>query len=420
MYNKTLTSTRQFSSTAEELKNNLEEILQSNQSPKTYANTIASLIWIIRGCIDYFDKLDSSFLGKGNASGVPDMEADHFVNNVYRLTNAMDYLGGQWDIDVEKSDELLFLLDIRTLIVHSGKQVTGIKSLKLEEFKDSQLGRIFNRQDRNPFRFRGEFSDMDYCLVIWNDKHDNTKKKNLAVVDHHIINESYRDISIYLKAEDIRDILLSYIQDFLHAGIGTEISPEVKKFPVEKEKIINKEDKSINFDAIANLISKDLRGGYFKENGIEYWKGFGLKRLYQYTQQRIDISDEIKIMILDRIQNVTSRFWDDYPNEHVSDNELPSLDIRSVFAEYTPDFELKHYLEGQKLFGHIAPFFNTRNRHDATDVYYLAQFINEASTALGKQFNLEQSVDHLVCDYIVQSIQVKIEREEKRDSDDYS
>lgn len=420
MYNIKSVSPGQFSGTAEELKSNLEETLQSNESSTAYANTIASLIWIIHGCIDYFDKLDSSFLGKGNASGVPDMEADHFVNSVYRLTNAMDYLGGQWGIDVEKSDELLFLLDIRTLIVHSGKQVTGIKSLKLEEFKDSQLGRIFNHQGRNPFRFREEFSDMDYCIVIWNDKHDNTKKKNLTVVDHHIINENYRDISIYLKSDDIRNILLSYIQDFLHAGIGKETPTEVKKFPVKKEKIIKEEDKNINFDAIANLISKDLRGGYFKENGIENWKGFGLKRLYEYTQQRIDISDEIKTIIMDKIQNVISKFWDDYQNEHVPDDELPSLDIRSVFAEYTPDFDLKHYLEGQKLFGHIAPFFNTRNRHDATDVDYLAQFVNEASVALGKQFNLEQSVDQLICDYIVQSIQVKFEDEKNPKNDDYS
>lgn len=407
-----MTSSRQFTSTAKELNKNLDKIIESNEGPTTYANTLASLIRILRGCIDYFDKLDHSFLGEGNACGVPEMQADHFVNNVYRLTNTIETLGGHWDINLSKSEELMFLLDIRTLIVHSGEQVTGIKSLELKDFKDSQLGRIFNRQDRNPFRFRGEFSDMDYCLVIWNDKHDNTKKKNLAVVDYHIINESYRDISIYLKSDDIRNILLSYIQDFLHAGIGKEISPLARKFPVEKEKVINEEDKNINFDAIANLISKDLRGGYFKENGIEYWKGFGLKRLYEYTEQRIDISDEIKNMIMDRIQNVISRFWDDYQNEHVSDNELPSLDIRSVFAEYTPDFELKHYLEGQKLFGHIAPFFNTRNRRNATDVAYLGQFIYEASAALGKQFNLEQSVDHLVCDYIVQSIQVKIENEE--------
>lgn len=420
MYNKILTSTRLFSSTAKELTNDLEKLLQSNESPTTYANTIASLIWIIRGCIDYFDKLDPSFLGKGNASGVPDMKADHFVNNVYRLTNAIDYLGRQWDIDVEKSDELMFLLDIRTLFVHSGEQVTGIKSLKLEEFKDSQLGHIFHRHDHNPFRFRGEFSNMDYCLVIWNDKHDNTKKKNLAVIDHHIKNESYRDISIYLKSDDIRDILLSYIQDFLNTGIGKETSTEVKKFPVKKEKIINEEDKNINFDAIANLISKDLRSGYSKENGIEYWKGFGLKRLYEYVELRIDISDEVKKIIMDRIQNVISKYWDDYQNEHVPDDELPNLDIRTVFADYTPSFELKHYLEGQKLFDRIAPFFNTRNRHDLTDVDYLAQFIYTASTALDKQFNLEQSVDQLVCDYIVQSIQVKFEDEEIQNSDDYS
>ncbi|MCG5102542.1 hypothetical protein [Oceanobacillus alkalisoli] len=418
MNNIKLLSPQQFSGTAEELKDNLEEKLLLYHSPTTYANTEASLLWIIRGCIDYFDTLDPSFLGKGNASGVPSMEADHFVNNVYRLTNAIDYLARLWKIEIQKSDELKFLLDIRTLIVHSGEQLTKIESLKLEGFKDSQLGRIFHRQDCNPFRFLGEFSHMDYCLVIWNDKHDRNKKNNLSEVDYHIKNESYRDLSIYLKSSDIRNILLSYIQDFLDTGNGRKTSTKVKKLPDIKDRVINEEEKNINFDTIAKLISKDLRGGYFKENGIEYWKGFGLKRLYEYSQRRIDIPDEVKKIIMDKIQNVISEYWGDYQNEQLSADELPNLDIREVFADYTPTFEHKHYLERQKLFGHIAPFFNTKNRHDATDIDYLARFINEASAALGKQLNLEQTVDHLVCDYFVQSIQVKMENEQNLKSSD--
>lgn len=336
----------------------------------------------------------------------------------FMLSNAIDYLSRLWKIQIEKSDELKFLLDIRTLIVHSGEQITKIESLKLEGFKDSQLGRIFHRQNRNPFHFLGEFSHMDYCLVIWNDKHDNTKKNNLSEVDYHIKNESYRDLSIYLKSSDIRNILLSYIQDFLDAGNGRKTPAKDHKFPVTKDRVIHEEDKNINFDRIAKLISKDLRGGYFKENGIEYWKGFGLKRLYEHSQQRLDIPSEVKQIIIDRIQDVISEYWDDYQNEHLSADELPDLDIRKVFADYTPTFKHKHYLEGQKLFGHIAPFFNTRNRHDATDIDYLARFIHEASAALGKQFNLEQTVDHLVCDYFIQSIQTKIEDEQNSKSND--
>ncbi len=45
------------------------------------------------------------------------------------------------------------LLDIRTLIVHSGEQLSKLESLELEGYKDSQLGRIFSRRDRNPFYF---------------------------------------------------------------------------------------------------------------------------------------------------------------------------------------------------------------------------------------------------------------------------
>lgn len=252
---------------------------------------------------------------------------------------------------------------------------------------------------------------MDYCLVIWIDEHDKTNKKNLAEVDYHLRNESYRDLSIYLKSADVRNIILSYIQDFLDAGNGSKTSTKVKKLPNIKERIINEEEPNINFDTIANLISKDLRGGYFKENGIEYWNGFGLKRLYEYAQRCLDIPDEVTKIIMDKIQNIISTYWDDYQNEHVSADALPDLDIRAVFADFTPTFKHKYYLEGEKLFSRIAPYFNTRDRHNATDIDYLARFMNEASLALGKPFHLEQTVDHLVCDYFVQSIQTKMEGE---------
>ncbi|MEF9936472.1 MAG: hypothetical protein RR688_05190 [Carnobacterium sp.] len=48
-------------------------------------------------------------------------------------------------------------------------------------------------------------------------------------------------------------------------------------------------------------------------------------------------------------------------------------------------------------------------KYNATDIDYLAQFINEVEKALGKKLLLEQSVDSLVCEYFVQSIQVKID-----------
>lgn len=413
MHDIKLVSHQQFTGTSEELKNKLEEKALMYHSATTYANSEAALLWIIRGCIDYFDKLDPLFLGEGNASGIPNMEADHFANNMYRLDKAIKYLARLWKLELERTAALNLLLDIRTLIVHSGEQLIRVESLELEGYKDSQLGRIISRFGHYPFHFLDAFSDMDYCIEIWNDKQDKKKKYNLSEVDYHIKNESYYDLSIYLKSADVRNIVLSYIENFLDCGNEPKASREVKKLPKIKDRVIDEEAKSIDFNRIAHLISKDLRGGYFKENGIEHWKGFGLRRLYEYAQRRLDIPDEVRKIILKRIKDVTSKYWDDYQNENIPDDELPDLDIRTVFADYTPTFEYKGYLEREKLFGHIAPFFNTRNRHDATDIGYLAMFISEASAALDKQLDLDQTVDHLVCDYFVQSIQRKVAGDDK-------
>ena len=55
------------------------------------------------------------------------MQADHFANNLYRLNNAMKYLKRLWDLKEYKTlDEFNTLLDIRTLIVHSGEQLTKL------------------------------------------------------------------------------------------------------------------------------------------------------------------------------------------------------------------------------------------------------------------------------------------------------
>lgn len=409
MNNIKLISSKPFSVTSKVLKEKLEEKIKIHKTPTTYDNTEASLLWIIRGGIDYFDGLNDKFLGDGNASGIPSIEADHFANNIYRLINALDYLGRLWKVKVEKNDELKLLLDVRTLIVHSGEQLTKLESLELKGYKDSQLGRIFSRGDHSPFLFLNEFSSMDYCIQIWNDKHDKTKKYNLSKVDHHIDNESYYDVDIYLKMTDVRDIILSHVEKFLDCDGELRVNEESKALPNIKSKVINEEVGSIDFDKIADLVSKDLRGGYFRENGMDYWDGFGLKRLYEYSQRRTDISDEVKNIIRERINARISKYWDDYQNENLTEDDLPNLDIRSVFSDFTPKFEYKSYLEGEKLFHYIAPFFNTKNQHDATDISYLAKFINEVEKVLGKKLLLEQSVDSLVCEYFAQSIQVKID-----------
>lgn len=121
-----LNSLMQYYSTAKELKVKFEEMVDIHQTPTTYSNTEAPLLWIIRGSIKYFDKLDTDFLGIGNESGIPSRKADHFANNTYRLINAIDYLAGFWKLKIKKSDELKFLLDIRTLIVHSGEPINKV------------------------------------------------------------------------------------------------------------------------------------------------------------------------------------------------------------------------------------------------------------------------------------------------------
>lgn len=86
----------EFNTTAKDLKDKLNEYQEKHQTETTFHNSEDPLVWIIRGCIDYFAQLDNGFLGIGNASGIPSMQADHFANNLYRLNNAMKSLKRLW------------------------------------------------------------------------------------------------------------------------------------------------------------------------------------------------------------------------------------------------------------------------------------------------------------------------------------
>lgn len=405
-----LNSLIQFSSTFEELENKFEEVLEAYQTPMSYANTQASLFWIIRGSIKYFNQLDEDFLGEGNKCGIPDMKADHFANNINRLLKSIENLSGLWKLNIEKSNELNLLLDIRTLIVHSGEPLNNIKSLNLKGYKDRQLGRIFSRKLCRAFPFPEKYNDMDYCIDVWLDKHDKTKQYNLVTVDHHIKNQSYVDIKIYLKHSDVRDIMLSYVKEFVDLADKNRPPKKVKKFPDIKAKLINIESESIDFDKIAKVVSKHSKGDYIVESEIARWNGFGLKRLYEYSKKNLDKDDKTREIIKEKIYTATSKYLDDYQNENLSADEFDfhSLDIKTVFKEFTPEFKLKGYLEGEKLFGHIATFFNTNNNDDkTTDNGYLNHFVYEVNNALGKELVMRDSVNDLVCDYFVQSIQAK-------------
>ncbi|MGF2618662.1 hypothetical protein [Bacillus cereus] len=409
----------EFNTTAEELKEKFNEYQKNHQTEDAFYNSEASLVWIIRVGIDYFDQLDNVFLGMENEIGKPDMKADHFANNLYRLHNAMQFLGELWGLDYQTLDEFEILRDIRTLIVHSGEKLQDIKSLELQGYKNSQLWRIASSKENNSATHLKYFNNeslakMDYCLEIASDKHDQSKKYNLSTVDYHIQKESYCDQTIYLKAVDIRTIVLAQIECFINSAVPVKAVKSPRKLP-PTEVIIDKENNKINFDKIAQLVSKDLKGGYFIENGIEHWNGFGLKRLMEYTKTSSEISEEARNIIYERIVKVMSNYWDSYldvnipdeelPDVNISDEELPDLDVREVFSDFTPNFDYKPYLEGEKLFTHIAPYFNTKDRKTSTDINYLVMFIDEISRALNKEFNLEQSVNELVCDYIIGSIE---------------
>ncbi|MGF2054037.1 hypothetical protein [Vagococcus fluvialis] len=398
-----------FLGTEKELKKLLDSNIEKFTNEETYANTQASLVWIIRGCIQYFNFLDNNFLGEGNSLGIPSIEADRFANNFYRLVNSIDYLSKLWNVKVIKPNEFELLSDIRTLIVHSGEQISKVQTLQLKDYKDSQLGRIFRKSDMRAFPFPDEYSDADYCIEIWNDKHDKSKQYNLSQVDYHIENNSYLDCSIYIKASDVRNLILCYIEDFLNQSNELKIETKIKQLPKIREKIINVKTNEIDFEKIAELISKNKRGACIKEQNLIYWKGFGLSRLYEYSKNSMNIDKRVKKIILERIEETMLNFWNDYQNERIYDDDLPSLDIRNVFGEYTPEFSLKDYLENQKLFYQVAPFFNVKDRDDATDVDFLIQFILNVEEALGVNLKLNQSVDGVICDYFVKSIERKLE-----------
>ncbi len=403
-----LKADKKFHGSVKELKDLFERQVEDPNREIRFANSEASILWIIRGCINYFDTLPPDFLGCGNASGIPSDKADAFANNVYRLNNAMKYLSELWKLDYASGSAFKVLIDLRTLIVHSGERINNTLSPELDEYRDIQLGRIFKRGENGASdvcSFQGETSDMDYVIQIWGDKQSKVPQNQRAVVDFYVQNESYIDIELFLTSADVRGIVLNQLNDFISRIPSVIADVQVRKSPPIGYLM---RDESINFEKIASLLSKDSRGNYFIENGEHHWKGYGLQRLWNYMAVRTDISSEVKTAIENLIKRRIEVYWECYQDPTKTQYELPSLDIRDVLSEYTPIYDKKSYLEGEKLFLKIAPYFNVREKSDKTDIDYLGQFIGEASAALGVELNLEQSVDGLVCDYFVESVKMKL------------
>ncbi|WP_225047694.1 hypothetical protein [Lacticaseibacillus kribbianus] len=167
---------------------------------------------------------------------------------------------------------------------------------------------------------------------------------------------------------------------------------------------------NFDFDKLEQLIRNRRRGGYFKEDWEQYWPGFGLKRLWQHVCRSLNCPQRIRAEVKHVIGARLNEFYNAYNDCIISDENLPSLDIRDAFQDYTPDYAQKSYLEGQKLFANIAHEFNKKHGDDDADVDYLLKFIDVANQALDVPLSLENSVDGVVCDYFVKSVETKLSK----------
>lgn len=392
-----------------ELKKDFEKLFNNYSGRTNFHNTEASLRWIICGALNYLGNLDSKFLGENNDSGIPSEKADHFANNFYRLNNAVDYLCEIWKVGkLESSENLNLLKDIRTLIVHSGESLSKIESLNLDDYKDLQLGRIIGNEPKSHTYLVTK--GFDYCIQVWGDRHDKSKCRPENEVDYDTKKENFVEVNILLTANTVKNIILSKIEEFIDRVNGVTIeSKKVKTLPKEvKEEVVLRG----NFEKLEQLIRKKSRGGYFIEDGRSNWFGFGLEKLWEYVSKS-SISEEVKGKIKEVISKRLDDFWEAYNNENIDDKDIPTLDIRNVFQEYTPDYETKGYLEGEKLFINIAPMFNSKGGCEftgceITDVDYLVKFIVDTEEALGRPLNLENTVDGVICDYFAKSVEIKI------------
>ncbi|MFT8878622.1 MAG: hypothetical protein ABF913_03550 [Oenococcus sp.] len=406
-------SSKQFHGNVKELSAKLNSNVSNNHKIGTYSNSEGPLSWILRGAIKYFYHLDSNFLGEGNATGIPAMQADHFANNYYRLANTLKYLANLWHKDYVPSKEFKSLEQIRTLIVHSGENISQIGLPNTDEYKDTQLWQIIKRKSNGPSSlwFPEPYADADYQIEISSDKHDKSALRHQSEVDYNLKNETFRDQSIYLWAADIRNIVLNEIDTFLDVKNRSTIKsshvlPEIKDRVIQKSGNGNK----INFEKIFELISHDCRGGALIENDEIHWNGFGLERLKKFIDTSKNSGSAAVLFINDRITKAMERFWEEYKDDSIEDDEIQSLDVLTIFSDCLPNFEEKNYFEGEKLFLYIAPAFDLKNSSDDTDIDYLLKFVSAINRALNTRFNLEQSVDSLVCDYIYQSVVLHLKR----------
>lgn len=252
--------------------------------------------------------------------------------------------------------------------------------------------------------------NFDYLIGISADKNDKSKNRPENEVDYDNRKHNFSNACILLNSKDIRNIILCTVKSFINemdVNIPNDYkNRKKKKMPKEvKEIIVN----NLNIDKLEKFISNGKRGGYTIENGEEYWFGFGLKRIWNYTENNGLIPVEVKQKIRAIISTRLEEFCIAYNNSSIDDFKLPSLDVRDVFKQYTPCYESKSYFEGQKLFECIAPTFNKKyNLNLTVDMDYITKFIIDAQNALKTNLNIRIDVNSLVCDYFVKSVEMKL------------
>lgn len=400
-----------FNGSIDDLKCKVDDFVERNPNTNKFLNTKASLICIIRGSLSYFDKLDSKFLGDNNDNGIPNESADHFVNTFYRLSNSLDYLFRMWHKQgsYPYSENWNILSDIRTLIVHSGEQITNLSSVKsvgFKNYKDVQLDRLLNTKSNSCKCMKlcyPESSNFDYLITYGTDRHDLSKSRRENDLNYDNDHENFDEIVILINAKDVRDVVLSEVEQFLNQEYGKPVPTKTSK--VLPEEVKKQVVRNCDFDKLENLISKRSRGGYVIDDGAR-WAGFGLKRIMKYvSSKKSSVSDSVKNEIESVISTRLNEFCNSYNDLNSDDFDVKSLDCRDVFNDYLPTYELKSYLEGEKLFSNIAPDFNCKDRNDSVDVDYLLKFICRIQNALGQSLNLEGTVDDLICEYVVKSVE---------------
>lgn len=406
-----------FNDSVNTLKEDFDKIVKPKLEMTNFTNTESSLIKIIQESLDYFDSLDSNFLGKESTSCTPNMETDHFANTFYRLSNSLDYiykLLTKKD-SFSKPNEWNILIDIRTLIAHSGEQISNLhspKSLEFEKYKDAQLEFIIKKGNTILSKLTDIF---DYCIQISTDNHDKSKNRPKNEVDYDNRKNNFKEIRFLVNSKDIKNIIFYTVKSFIDeidASIPNDYkNKKERKMPKEvKEIIVN----NLDIDKLEKFIYRKKRGGYIIESGEPYWFGFGLKRILNYIEYNESISNKVKQKIRDIISTRLDEFCSAYNDRTIDDFKLPSLDIRDIFKQYTPCYEAKSYFEGQKLFENIAPTFNKKeNLNSVVDIDYLIKFIIKAQEALKNNLNIEIDVNSidvnsLVCDYFVKSVEMKL------------